>query len=65
LRDVYIAATTPAEKKAAAEAVQKHQTQAVTHVHLGEWIGVSEVRSNITTPAVPSPVTAFWAVTKK
>jgi len=65
LRDKYVRAATPAEKKAAAEEVQRHFVEIVTHVPLGEWVGVSAVRSNIETRPVPPPVTAFWGVTKK
>jgi peptide/nickel transport system substrate-binding protein len=65
LRDKYVRAATPAEKKVAAEEVQRHFAEIVTHVPLGEWVGVSAVRSNIETRPVPPPVTAFWGVTKK
>jgi peptide/nickel transport system substrate-binding protein len=65
LRDKYVRAATPAEKKAAAEEVQRHFVEIVTHVPLGEWVSVSAVRSNIETRPVPPPVTAFWGVTKK
>ena len=65
LRDKYVRANTPAEKKAAAEEVQRHFVEIVTHVPLGEWTGVYAVRSNIETRAVPPPVTAFWGITKK
>jgi peptide/nickel transport system substrate-binding protein len=65
LRDKYVRAATPAEKKAAAEEVQRHFVEIVTHVPLGEWVAVSAVRSNVETRPVPPPVTAFWGVTKK
>jgi peptide/nickel transport system substrate-binding protein len=65
LRDKYVRAVTPAEKKAAAEEVQRHFVEIVTHVPLGEWVAVSAVRSNIETRPVPPPVTAFWGITKK
>jgi peptide/nickel transport system substrate-binding protein len=65
LRDAFIAADTPAAKKAAADAVQTHAMQIVTHVPLGEWFGVWAVRSNIETAAVPPPITVFWGVGKK
>ena len=58
-------ATTEAEKKAAAAAVQERAIKVVTHVPLGEWFGVSAVRSNIGTLTQPPPVTVFWGVTKK
>lgn len=65
LRDAYVRAVTPEEKKAAAEAVQRHFVEIVTHVHLGEWVGVSAVRANIETRPVPPPVTTFWGISKK
>jgi peptide/nickel transport system substrate-binding protein len=65
LRDKFALATTEAEKKAVAEEVQRYAMQIVTHVPLGEWFGVSAVRSNIGTMAVPPPITVFWGVTKK
>jgi peptide/nickel transport system substrate-binding protein len=65
LRDKFVAAANPAEKKATAEAVQRHAMQIVTHIPLGEWVGASAVRSNIGTRAVPPPITTFWGVTKK
>jgi peptide/nickel transport system substrate-binding protein len=65
LRDAFAMANSPAEKKTAAEAVQKYAMQVVTHIPLGEWVGVWAVRSNIETPAVTAPVTVFWGIGKK
>ncbi len=65
LRDKFVRATTPAEKKAVAEEVQTYAMQIVTHVPLGEWYGVGAVRANIGTMKVPPPITVFWGVTKK
>ncbi|MBX3501194.1 MAG: ABC transporter substrate-binding protein [Alphaproteobacteria bacterium] len=65
LRDKYVRSKSLAERKAAVDEIQRHQASIVTHVHLGEWFGVSAVRANIQTRAVPSPVTVFWSVTKK
>jgi peptide/nickel transport system substrate-binding protein len=65
LRDKYVRAATPAEKKAVAEDVQRRFVEIVTHVHLGEWTGASAVRANIETRPVPPPVTTFWGVSKK
>ena len=65
LRDKYVRANTLAEKKAAAEEVQRHFVEIVTHVPLGEWTAVYAVRSNIETRPVPPPVSAFWGITKK
>jgi peptide/nickel transport system substrate-binding protein len=65
LRDAFVAASTQAEKKATAEAVQKHAMEVVTHIPLGEWVGVWAVRSNVDVPAKPAPVTVFWGMSKK
>ena len=65
LRDKFVKAETPADKKAVAEEVQKHAMQIVTHVPLGEWFGAAAVRANIGTLPVPPPVTVFWGMTKK
>ena len=65
LRDKYVHASTLAERKAVVEEIQRHQVEIVTHVHLGEWFGVSAVRANIETRTVPPQVTVFWAVSKK
>ena len=46
-------------------ATARRFVEIVTHVHLGEWRGVSAVRSNIGTRSPPPPVTTFWGVTKK
>ena len=65
LRDKYVKAETAAEKKAVAEEVQRYALQVVTHVPLGEWFGIGAVRTNVTTMAVPPPVTVFWGMSKK
>jgi len=65
LRDAFIAANTPAEKKTAADAVQKRAMEIVTHIPLGEWVGVWAVRSNVEAPARTAPVTVFWGISKK
>jgi peptide/nickel transport system substrate-binding protein len=65
LRDAFIAANTPAEKKTAADAVQKRAMEIVTHIPLGEWTGVWAVRSNVETAAKPAAVTVFWGISKK
>lgn len=65
LRASFVAATTEAEKKAAAEEVQRHAMQIVTHVPLGERFTLSAVRKNIGTPFVPPPIPVLWGVTKK
>jgi len=65
LRDKFVRANTPAEKKAVAEEVQTYAMQIVTHVPLGEWYGVGAVRANIGTMKVPPPITVFWGMTKQ
>jgi peptide/nickel transport system substrate-binding protein len=65
LRDNFVQAATPEEKKAAAEAVQIYAMKVVTHIPLGEWYGVSAIRDNITVPSPPPPITVFWGVSKK
>jgi len=65
LRDKFVRASTPAEKKAVAEEVQTYAMQIVTHIPLGEWFAVSAVRSNVGTMQTPPPVTVFWGITKK
>jgi peptide/nickel transport system substrate-binding protein len=65
LRDQYMRAATLEEKKKIVEAVQRREAEVVTHIPLGEWFGVSAVRANVTTAAVPPPVTVLWGVTKK
>ena len=65
LRDKFVGATTPVEKKAVADEVQGYAMQIVTHVPLGEWFAVSAVRANVTTQPVPLPITVFWGIAKK
>jgi len=65
LRDNYVRANTLEEKRAAADAVQIHAMQVVTHVPLGEWIGIGAARDNIQFPKPLSPVTVFWGISKK
>jgi len=65
LRDKYVQASTLEEKKLVVDEVQKRMVEVVTHIPLGEWFGVSAVRANIGTRAVPPPVTVFWGITKK
>jgi peptide/nickel transport system substrate-binding protein len=65
LRDNYVKAVTPADKKAAADAVQVHAMQVVTHVPLGEWFGVGAVRDSVAMPNPLAPVSVFWGITKK
>ncbi|MGE0424691.1 MAG: ABC transporter substrate-binding protein [Reyranellaceae bacterium] len=65
LRDKYVRASTLADRKAVVDEIQRHQAEIVTHVQLGEWFGVTAVRRNIDTLAVPPQVIVFWAVSKK
>jgi len=65
LRDNFVQAATPAERKAAADAVQVHAMQVVTHIPLGEWYALGAARDNIGFPNPLPPVTVFWGVTKK
>ena len=43
----------------------ERMTEVVTHIPLGEWYAVSAVRANISTIAVPPPITVLWGVSKK
>jgi peptide/nickel transport system substrate-binding protein len=65
LRDKFVQAETPQDKKAAADAVQTYAAQVVTHVPLGEWFAVGAVRDNVAVPPVLPPVAVFWGVSKK
>jgi len=65
LRDAYVRAEGPQQQQAAAEAVQRHAYQIVTHIPLGEWYGVMAVRSNVVTPEPMPAVTVFWGWSKK
>ncbi len=65
LRDKYARATTPAERKAVADEVQRQNVKVVAHVPVGEWLGASGVRAGVTTREIPPPVTVFWGISKK
>lgn len=65
LRDKFVDASTPAERKAAAEDVQRHAMQVVTHVPLGEWRGVGAARDNMSFIAPLPQVGIFWGLSKK
>jgi peptide/nickel transport system substrate-binding protein len=65
LRDDFVRAVTPAERKATADAVQAYAMKVVTHVPLGEWYAVGAARDNIVFPSPLPPVTVFWGVSKK
>lgn len=64
LRDAYARETDPAKQKQIAEAVQVRNTQATTHLFLGQWYQPAATRKNISgVPTAPAPV--FWNVEKK
>jgi peptide/nickel transport system substrate-binding protein len=65
LRDAFVQATTPEDRKKVADAVQVRALEVVTHVPLGEWYGLGAVRSNIEVPDPLPPVIEFWGVGKK
>jgi peptide/nickel transport system substrate-binding protein len=65
LRDNFVKATTLAEKKVAADAVQVYAMEIVTHVPLGEWFAVGAARDNVQYPTPLAPVSVFWGVSKK
>ena len=65
LRDKFVDASTPAERRAAAEDVQRHAMQVVTHVPLGEWRGVGAARNNMSFISPLPQVGIFWGLSKK
>jgi peptide/nickel transport system substrate-binding protein len=64
LRDQFARATDPAEQKAIAEAVQVRDTQATTHVFLGQWYQPIAVRTTIS-GVLTAPAPVFWNVEKR
>jgi peptide/nickel transport system substrate-binding protein len=62
LRDQYARATDPAEQKAIAEAIQVRETEAVTHIPLGQWFLPSAMRKTVD-GVLPAPAPVFWNVT--
>src|SRR5215207_3760986 len=63
LRDAFARETDPAKQKAIAEAVQVRNTQATTHLFLGQWYQPAATRKNLDGfPTAPVPV--FWNVSK-
>src|SRR5262252_2824499 len=65
VRAAYARAISLAEKRQIAERAQVLNTTVVTHIPLGEWYGVSAVRSNVDTLPAPPPVTVFWGLAKR
>lgn len=64
LRDAFARETDPAKQKAIAEAVQVRNTQATTHLFLGQWYQPAGTRKNLNGfPTAPVPV--FWNIEKK
>jgi len=63
LRDDFARATTPAQQKAIAEAVQLRWTQYPTHVYLGQWYQPGASRKNIEGYVV-APASVFWNISK-
>ncbi len=64
LRDDYARAATPQDRKRLAEAAQVLNSAIVTQVPLGEFWGVTAVRSNVTFQPT-SMVTAYWGIDKR
>jgi len=65
VRAAYARAMSLAEKRQIAERAQVLNTTVVTHITLGEWYGVSAVRSNVNTLPAPPPVTVFRGLAKR
>ncbi|WP_207101639.1 ABC transporter substrate-binding protein [Paracoccus shandongensis] len=63
LKQQYIAAKTPEEQKAAAEAIQAHAMETVSYVPLGEY-QFPQARRTVLTDMLPTPVPVFWNLTK-
>src|SRR5215216_6017847 len=64
LRDAFARETDPAKQKTIAEAVQVRNTQATTHLFLGQWYQPAATRKNLDGfPTAPVPV--FWNVSKR
>jgi peptide/nickel transport system substrate-binding protein len=65
LRDQFARAVEPAKKREIAEAAQRHNTEIVTHIPLGEWHSVSAVSDRVTLLDPQPPFLVFWGVTKR
>jgi peptide/nickel transport system substrate-binding protein len=61
LRDQFARETDPAKQKAIAEAVQVRATQAVSHIHLGQWYQPIAARANVA-GIMTAPVPVFWNI---
>jgi peptide/nickel transport system substrate-binding protein len=64
LRDQFAREPDPAKQKQIAEAVQVRNTQATTHLFLGQWSQPIAARKNITGIMI-SPVPVFWNIEKR
>ncbi len=64
LRDDFARATDPAKQKEIAEAVQIHEGEVVTHVHLGQWYQAGAARKNVS-GFMTAPAPVFWNIEKK
>ena len=64
LRDNYVRAGSPDEKRRIAEEVQIYNTKVVTHIPLGEWFRVGAVRTDVEMLTPLPPVTVFWGIGK-
>jgi peptide/nickel transport system substrate-binding protein len=64
LRDEFARETDPAKQKAIAEAVQIRNTQATTHLFLGQWYQPGAGRKNVS-GILTAPAPVFWNVEKK
>jgi len=64
LRDAFARKTDPARQKEIAEAVRVRNTQATTHLFLGQWYQPASVRRNVI-GALTAPVPMFWNVEKR
>jgi peptide/nickel transport system substrate-binding protein len=64
LRDQFARETDPEKQKAIAEAVQRRDAEAPTHIHLGQYVQPVAFRKNVSGVLV-APNIAFWNVEKK
>jgi peptide/nickel transport system substrate-binding protein len=64
LRDQFAREPDPAKQKQIAEAVQVRNTQATTHLFLGQWSQPIAARKNVTGVMI-SPVPVFWNIEKR
>jgi peptide/nickel transport system substrate-binding protein len=63
LRDQFARETDPKKQKEIAEAVQVRNTQATTHLFLGQWYASIAARKNVN-GIMTAPVPVFWNVSK-